>query len=444
MSGFSGLDTEQIKHAVKALPGLFGEADPKSLLLDLAVCLYAVSGGERVEDFPVTEGGDWRYVVPELLGKYPRIPERSWLAGRGLTAASHECRGCVRDILLMAEAGSETARRRNASFIFRYVLAFMIQESLIEDFITPEELCRMMAQMAQPRPGEVVYDPACGTGRLLAAAYAQCPECVLVGGDIREESAELAFFNLYFSGGASASLYTEDFLSDGQDRQADLILSNPPYTDLRLSNPSYTEAGGDRSGVTARFLDRILHRLKMGGRCAVLVPQGFLTNTSSRMVKEERRAILERYTLEAVISLPRKIYSPYTMSYSSMLLIRKEESGRRDYPVFISRLVEIGEEQRYSGPENEAGYADSGYREGMERILKQWRKFRAGEKTDEAVARVTDAGAMRNNEWIFAAENYWTENYRAEGYVPGEKKLETLRKRIWEGQRRLEKLIEDL
>lgn len=96
MSGFSGLDTEQIKHAVKALPGLFGEADPKSLLLDLAVCLYAVSGGERVEDFPVTEGGDWRYVVSELLGKYPRIPERSWLAGRGLTAASHECRGCVR------------------------------------------------------------------------------------------------------------------------------------------------------------------------------------------------------------------------------------------------------------------------------------------------------------------------------------------------------------
>ena len=195
-----------------------------------------------------------------------------------------------------------------------------------------------------------MYDPACGTGRLLAAAYAQCPECVLVGGDIREESAELAFFNLYFSGGASASLYTEDFLSDGQDRQADLILSNPPYTDLRLSNPSYTEAGGDRSGVTARFLDRILHRLKMGGRCAVLVPQGFLTNTSSRMVKEERRAILERYTLEAVISLPRKIYSPYTMSYSSMLLIRKEESGRRDYPVFISRLVEIGEEQRHGGP----------------------------------------------------------------------------------------------
>ena len=277
----SGFDMESIKHAVQAMPGLLGETDPKSLLLDLSVCLYAVSEGERVRDFPVTEDGDWRYVVPELLERYSRIPERSWQTERGLAAAPRECRECVKEMLLMAEAGNEAARRKNASFIFQYVLEFMIQESLIKDFITPEALCRMMAQMAQPHPGEMVYDPAFGSGRMLAAAYAQCPECVLMGSDIRAEAGELAFFNLYFSGGAKASLYTEDFLADRQNRpgewgwkaEADLILSNPPYTDLAFSNPPHTDqAGADRSGVTARFLDRILHRLKTGGRCAVLVP----------------------------------------------------------------------------------------------------------------------------------------------------------------------------
>ena len=236
---------------------------------------------------------------------------------------------------------------------------------------------------------------------------------------------ELAFFNLFFSGERAARIYGKDFLQTEYDElpAADLILSNPPYT--------------DKSDLTVQFTDRIVRQLKDNGRCAILVPQGFLTNSSSHIVTGMRRWILDQLTLEAVISLPRKIYRPYMESYSSLLMIRRRQSPE-DYPVFISMLPECADADVYGGEENRGIESSAGgnYRQAMEEIVTQWKQYQKGEQLNENIARIVPTHVMRENSYIFAAENYWEESY-----VSVRRKMADLREKLSEEQSRLDRMM---
>lgn len=413
----SGIDAGKMRFCIDAMLGRLKTAEPKSFLIDFSACLYAVVLDGSAAAEMAAEAADPRPCLERIYQEYPELPKREYRTGEGICAVEEECRRYVGEILKMV--GAESAfRKKEAAKVFHAVLDRMIQERIIKDFITPEDLCSMMAGLTKPAAGEIVIDPACGSGRFLAAAYEQCPDCRLFGIDNADEFRELAFFQMFFHGG-TAVVCRQDFLTlnEGELPKADLILSNPPYM--------------DKTELTVRFVDKILAWLKDGGRCAVLVPQGFLTNSVNNAVKAGRRTILETCTLEAVVMLPRKIYRPYTQSHSSMLMIRKSGQRKRDYPVFISIL-----------PENEsadAARADEIYREGMRQIALQWENYLAGNKLDEEVARIVPADRIRENGYIFAAENYWKE-----AYVPVENKLEDRIRKLHENQRRLDGYLEEL
>lgn len=148
----------------------------------------------------------------------------------------------------------------------------------------------------------------------------------------------------------------EDFfrLADSMKSQWDMVLSNPPY-DRDLSD-------------TARFINGFLHVLKFGGRCAVLVPEGFLSSTARSKANAARRLLLKYHTLEAVISLPPEIYAPQLISHSSLLVFQKgKDETKRD--VFFSRVL------REAGNSGGAG----AYLPGIGRVLDSWRSWSAGE-----------------------------------------------------------------
>lgn len=426
---------QEIRERIREILGTIQPADPKSLLIDLGACLYDMvfeseecfRGIKEAVDTDEPAAEHMQYIMNGIYARYPELPPRRYLPDRGILAVNRT--GWERIAELLATAAGE---ERNicgygpqTSVIFREMFGCMIRERLITDFLTPEDLCDMMAQMAEPAAGELVLDPACGSGRLLAAANTQCPECILEGNDTNPSFQELAFFNLFFSGERVTRIHGKDFLQNGYDElpAADLILSNPPYT--------------DKSDLTVQFTDRIVRQLKDNGRCAILVPQGFLTNSSSHMVTGMRRWILEKMTLEAVVSLPRKIYRPYMESYSSLLMIRRRQSPK-DYPVFISVLPECVETDAYSGDENRKTESSAGgnYRQAMEKIVSQWKQYQRGGHLNENIARTVSSHVIRKNSYIFAAENYWEESY-----VSVRRKMADLRDKLTEEQSQLDRLL---
>lgn len=215
-----------------------------------------------------------------------------------------------------------------------------------------------MARMIAPKKGEVILDPVCGSGRLLVAAAKRNNDCVLAGIDVNARMIVTAFFNMYFNGKVSARLYQMNFLKDlNKCGRCDAVLANPPY--------------GDDIHMTIDYVDRIMEMLKTGGRCGILVPEGFLTSTV-RDVIETRIRLLETYTLEGIVALPRKIYKPYTESNSSLIMLRKQ-SAAPDYTVFLSRLPE------WDGGNN--GFSDRVYKQDMDRIAAAWQYYK--EKKDD-------------------------------------------------------------
>ncbi|WP_164516763.1 HsdM family class I SAM-dependent methyltransferase [Clostridium transplantifaecale] len=306
----------------------------------------------------------------------------------------------------------------NSSEAFCYLLQTMFSQQYIKDFITPSTLCSLMACMIAPQQGEVILEPVCGSGRLLVAAAKYNSDCVLTGIDVNARMIVLTFFNMYFNGKIPARLYHMNFLEDlNEYNRCDAVLANPPY--------------GDDIHMTIDFVNKIMEMLKMGGRCGILVPEGFLTSTV-REVIEMRMRLLEVYTLEGIVALPRKIYKPYTESNSSLILLRKQ-SATPDYTVFLSRLPE------WAGGNNE--FSDQVYKQDMGRIADAWRHYKEKDHGywrlyEDDIAWSVSAEEIRHNDYIFAADSYT----KPEFLLP-ETQLEELRDKVFDGYEKLERAI---
>lgn len=305
----------------------------------------------------------------------------------------------------------------HTSAAFHHMLKCVMEHQGHRYFFTPSSLARMMAQMLMPQDGEKVLDPTCGNGRLLISTFDHCNGSDLLGIDISPDFTALSFFNLYFSGKAKAELHTADFLKLAmqQRRPVDIVIANPPYN-----------SGID---LTIQFINTIMETLKPEGRCAILVPEGFLTNTASSMVLAVRRKLLLEYSLDGVVALPMKIYKPYTISSSSLILLTKRPAQPKQ-TVFLSELPE------YEGPDHD--FSDSVYSAAADCIVSAWRSYMySGRKdTGDEWYWVATAEQMLENECIFAAEPY-----RQSTYVRRTVKREMLGAQILEKQEMLDRLI---
>lgn len=227
----------------------------------------------------------------------------------------------------LARTGGEL--RRRACGLWDGLLQRMLDQEYISDFVTPDALAAMMARMLMPQPGSRVLDPACGSGRVLRAVGRQCQKCVLQGIELNLSVAAAAAVRLRLAGELVAEVKCGDFFQLASLTQTrrdwDIVVSNPPY--------------GGRLEDTIRFIDSFVQLLRPGGRCAVLVPEGFLNNIVLSRAVEARRSLLEGHTVEAVISLPAEIYQPrITASHSSLLIVRR--GGRERRPdVFLGRIA---------------------------------------------------------------------------------------------------------
>jgi type I restriction enzyme M protein len=207
------------------------------------------------------------------------------------------------------------------------------------EFYTPRPVVELMVAVTDPRLGEVVLDPACGTGGFLVAAYehleAQCQtvadrrtlqEASIQGGEAKPLPYLLGQMNLLLHGLESPAIAFGNSLATplreiGDRQRVDVILTNPPFGGEEEPGIQNNFPQDKRTSETAllflQLIMRKLRRVPQGGRAAMVVPNGtlFADGVAAR-IKEE---LLTDFNLHTVVRLPNGIFAPYTSIPTNLL-----------------------------------------------------------------------------------------------------------------------------
>jgi len=274
--------------------------------------------------------------------------------------------------------------------LYEYLLSKLNTAGRSGQFRTPRHVIRMMVQMIAPRPGERVGDLAAGTCGFLVNAYQfileqhTSPAILeydeegwphnLVGdlltGAQRRFLQEEAFrgydndsgmtmlrigsMNLILHGIEYPHFFYEDTLSKDftEEQEYDVILMNPPFKGaVNKSSVSDTLPGNTRRSELL-FVHLILRALDMGGRCAVIVPDGVLFG-SSRAHVELRQKLIEENRLDGVVSMPGGVFKPYAGVSTAVLLFTRGATTDRVWYYDMAHDGFSLDDKRQPVPEND-------------------------------------------------------------------------------------------
>jgi type I restriction enzyme M protein len=232
--------------------------------------------------------------------------------------------------------------------LYEYMLSKIASAGENGQFRTPRHIIGMMTYMVQPKKDDIMCDPAMGTAGMHVAVgeyiHKNHPDWffdkqfrehfnnnMFTGIEFDSTMIRIAAMNLQLHGITNPKLLLKDSLSESNADLREcfsLMMANPPFTGsldydavessiLKLVKTKKTEL---------LFLGLILRMLKIGGRAAVIVPQGVQFGSSTAH-KAIRREIVERHKLEAVISMPGGVFKPYAGVSTAVLLFTKTNSG---------------------------------------------------------------------------------------------------------------------
>jgi type I restriction enzyme M protein len=239
--------------------------------------------------------------------------------------------------------------------LYEYLLSKLATAGVNGQFRTPRHIIQLMVQLVAPQPNDEICDPAVGSAGFLVAASEYIrqnhPEALtdqvqrnhfhrsmFHGYDNDQTMVRIGAMNLLLHGIEQPDLIRQDSLAEplpearGLDSDRfSLILANPPFSGS-LDSESVS-ADLQRIVKTKKtellFLAAIIKLLKVGGRAAVVVPDGVLFG-SSKAHAGLRRMIVEDQKLEAVVKLPSGVFRPYAGVSTAILIFTKTNSGGTD------------------------------------------------------------------------------------------------------------------
>lgn len=235
--------------------------------------------------------------------------------------------------------------------VYEYLLSKLATAGVNGQFRTPRHIIRMMVELMEPLADDIICDPSCGTAGFLVEAgeYLRThrKEEIFYNKDKKEHFMSHMFYgydmdrtmlrigamNMMTHGVESPFIEYRDSLSD-QNTDKDkfsLILANPPFKgslDADIVSADLLKVCKTKK-TELLFLTLFVRMLKVGGRCACIVPDGVLFG-SSKAHKDIRKEIVENQRLEAVISMPSGVFKPYAGVSTAILIFTKTNHGGTD------------------------------------------------------------------------------------------------------------------
>ena len=218
-------------------------------------------------------------------------------------------------------------------------------------YFTPRALISAIVEVVNPKIGETVADPCCGTGGFLLAAYEHMrgqsrdmqqqlflKNGALYGADNTSLVVTLASMNLYLHdiGVKQSPVVLRDSLLDTSDYMYQVIMTNPPFGtrpqgsgDVSANRPEFIKTSDNQ----VNFLQHIMSIVKTGGRVGVVLPDSILTDGGS--TKEVRDKLLRDYNLHTILRLPTGIF--YAGGVKTNVLFFEKGEPTRDIWVYDYR-----------------------------------------------------------------------------------------------------------
>jgi type I restriction enzyme M protein len=223
-------------------------------------------------------------------------------------------------------------------------------------YFTPRPLIKAIVEVMRPQPGKTIYDPACGTGGFLLAAYEFISRNykldveqkrtlnlkTLGGKDIVDGVVRLCVMNLYLHGigGEESPIETGDALISDPGKRYDMVLTNPPFGKKSSVTIVNGEGKADResliyerqdfwastSNKQLNFLQHVKTLLTINGRAAIVMPDNVLFEGGAG--ETIRRKLLHDYDVHTLLRLPTGIFYAQGVKANVLFFDRKPASEK--------------------------------------------------------------------------------------------------------------------
>ena len=234
--------------------------------------------------------------------------------------------------------------------VYEYLLSQIAQSGTNGQFRTPRHIIKMIVELMQPSLDDVICDPAMGSAGFITAAAqyiedhyatellkaenkAHYANTMFTGFDTDQTMLRIGAMNMMLHGVEAPHITWMDSLSEDNTHREEfsLIMANPPFTgslDKETVSKDLTSLASTRK-TELLFVALFLRMLKIGGRCASIVPDGVLFG-SQRAHKAIRKEIVENNRLEAIISMPSGVFRPYAGVSTAIMIFTKTGNGGTD------------------------------------------------------------------------------------------------------------------
>lgn len=243
--------------------------------------------------------------------------------------------------------------------VYEYLLSEIASAGKNGQFRTPRHIIQMICSLVNPKLGEEICDPACGTGGFLLGAYQHIltqhtseqylekdengivrgllgdkltderqwqllREKTFYGFDFDTTMVRIGLMNLMLHGIDHPNIDYKDTLSKKYTEQNrfDVVMANPPFKGSIDKSDVNEGLSIDTTKTELLFVNRIVNMLRLGGRAGVIVPDGVLFG-SSNAHKNLRKMLIEGCELQGVISMPSGVFKPYAGVSTAVLIFVK-------------------------------------------------------------------------------------------------------------------------
>lgn len=229
-----------------------------------------------------------------------------------------------------------------------------------QEFYTNRTVVDLMAEMLQPKPGESIYDPTCGSGGMLIKCLTYVRDkgkewhgMRVYGQELNSLTSSIARMNLFLHGVEDYSIVNDDtltspgFIQNGHLQQFDIVLANPPYSIKQWNREAFASDKWGRNflGVPPQgradyaFFQHIIASMKPDtGRCAILFPHGVLFRDEE---KEMREKLVKMDVLECVLGLGPNLFFNASMEACVVICNKAKPDSRRGKVLFIDAKKEV-------------------------------------------------------------------------------------------------------